>query len=139
MTDLSINDLNASRKGDREALAFELVAIAQKHGATVERRDEPAHKGYSSATICLRISCKGVGAMIDIDNLHGGKISLISWYNIEYPPRDFTPRFCRGVLDVGFKYTFHKATSFPGDWYSLAMALDGGLMLAARGEAFATT
>ena len=52
---------------------------------------------------------------------------------------DFTPRFCRGVLDLGSKYTFHKATSLPGDWYSLAMALDGGLMLAARGEAFATT
>jgi len=82
MTDIDrdeFNAFNASRKADREKIAFALAAIARVHGASIERRDEPANNGYSGAGIVLNFALNGVGAMVDIDNLHGGTWALISW------------------------------------------------------------
>jgi len=130
-----INDLNAGRKADREALALAFTTIAGAWGATVERRDTAAMSGYSGAGIVLRFALNGVGAMLDIDNLHGGKYALIAWFNTEYPSRDFSSKLTTGVGDYNAR-AHHKATSCGDDWYSIAMFLDGGLMVAARGDAF---
>jgi len=131
-----LNQCNASRKGDREVLAGVLVRIAEKQGAEVERRDTPRNPGYSGAGIDLKFELGGVGAILSIDDLHGGDHALISWFNTQYPSRNFTTRFCVCVGDRGQFKPHHKATSCPADWFSLAMFLEGGLMLAARGEAF---
>lgn len=133
---LWISGLNANRKPDRETLAMAFTMIAENRGATVERRDEAANPGYSGQGIALRISCMGVGAMVDIDNIHGGVYALVHWHNSECRGRTFTTRFCNCVGADNAGRAHHKATSFPSDWYSLAMFLDAGLMLAARGEAF---
>lgn len=109
---------------------------AAKHGAQVERRDEPRNPGYHGVGIHLSFTLNGVGAMLDIDNLLGVSTSLIHWYGTERGARNYSSRFniCVGASSSGRPH--HKATSFPGDWYSLAMNLDAGLLLAARGEAF---
>lgn len=133
-----LNGLQASRKADRELIFRCLSGIAAKHGAALERRDEPANPGYSGAGIVLQITLNGVGALIDIDNLHGGKYALIAWHNTKYPPRNFTSRFCVAVGERSNYRPHHKAASCPADWYSLAMFLDGGLCLAVRGEALAS-
>lgn len=132
----TFNALNASRKADREDIAWRICAIVERHGATVERRDDPPTRGYSGASICLRFTLNGLGAMIDIDNLHGGAWSLVSWYPATFPTRNLSARFMRHVALTPFARPHHKATSHPRDWYSLAMFLDAGLCLAARGEAF---
>lgn len=134
-----INDLTASRKGSREILAELFTMIGYRHGAEIERIDSLATPGYSGRSINLRFNLNGVGAMVNIDDLHGGEHALISWHNTKHPARDFTTRFCVCVGEHGNLRPHHKATSQPADWYSLAMMLDGGLMLAARGEAFAPT
>lgn len=131
-----LNACKASRARDREAIAAALLAIVMRHGAQVERIDSPPTPGYCGAGIDLRFSLHGVGAMIDIDDLHGGQFALISWYNTAHPARNFTSRFCGMVGDLAKPRPHHKATSAPADWYSLAMMLDAGLCLAARGEAF---
>lgn len=130
-----INPLKASRKLDRELLASALLALAERQGAEVERQDTPRNPGYSGAGIDLRFELNGVGAMVGIDDLHGGEYSLISWFNTKYPSRNFTTRFCVCVGDTPSRIPHHKATSCPADWFSLAMFLDAGLMLAARGGA----
>ena len=130
------NSLTASRKEDRAKLADTLTKIALKFGATVERQHTPANPGYRGQGIDLTFACKGVGAMIDISDIHGGEWVLIHWFNKDYPPRNFTSRFGVIVGSGGNGRPHHKATSHPRDWYSLAMFLEGGLCLAFRGEAF---
>lgn len=100
------------------------------------RRDDGPNPGYHGASIALRFPLNGVGAMLDIDNLHGGDWSLIHWHNTEYPSRNFTSGFCVNVGDLGRSRPHHKATSHPKDWYSLALNLDAGLCLAAQNQAF---
>lgn len=131
-----LNDWSAKRKHGREVLALIFEVIATNRGATVEKIEGAANPGFHGQSIDLRISCNGVGVMLDIDNIHGGDTALLHWHNIEYPARNFTSRFCAVVGSSSSAKPHHKATSFPADWYSLAMQLDGGLMLAARGAAF---
>lgn len=131
-----LNQCNAGRKGDREFIAATLLHLVGRHGAEVTRQDTPANPGYSGQGIDLAFSLNGVGAMFEIDNLHGGNYALISWFNSKYPARNFTTRFSVCVGDLPNSRPHHKATSCPADWFSLAMFLDGGLMLAARDQAF---
>lgn len=130
------NSLRASRKADRQMIADALTNIATGHGATVERQHRDGSPGYCGQGIGLRIACKGVGAMVDIDDLHGGEWVLIHWYGTEHRARNFTSAFQAAVQSGGHGRPHHKATSHPRNWYSLAMMIDGGLRLAARGEAF---
>jgi hypothetical protein len=132
----SFDALKAGQKRGREMLANALTDIATKHGASVERKHSSATRGYCGQSIDLRIACKGVGAMIDINDLHGGEWVLIHWFNADHEGHKFTSRFGTVVGSGGNGRPHHKATSHPRDWYSLAMMLDGGLQLAARGEAF---
>lgn len=131
-----INGQNANRKPEREVLVMAFTMLAEARGATVERKESEATPGFSGKGIDLRISLNGVGAMVDIDNIHGGMFALIHWHNSECRARTFSPRFCVAVGSPNGDRRHHKATSFPADWFSLAMFLDGGLLLAARGEAF---
>ncbi len=131
-----MNRCMASRKGDREVLAGVLAIIAKRHGAEIERQHTPRNPGYSGAGIDMHFELNGVGARTSIDNLHGGNYALISWFNSKYPARNFTTRFSVCVGDLPNSRPHHKATSCPADWFSLAMLLDGGLMLAARDQAF---
>lgn len=136
-----INGLNAGRKVDREQLALALDAIATVHGAKIERRDDRPNPGYRGCSIYLRITLNGVGASVSLDNLHGGSLALIHWYN-DYGDggrecRDLTSRFASAVRASSGRSP-HKATSCCDDWHALATALDRGLCLAARGEAFET-
>lgn len=130
------NSLRASRQHDRTLIADHLTELATVHGASVERTHSNGTPGYCGQGIDLRIECKGVGAMVDISDLHGGEWVLISWYGTEHRGRNFTSAFSLAVRDGGNGRPHHKATSHPRDWSSLAKMLDGGLMLAARGEAF---
>lgn len=136
-----LNPLSASRKADRETLADILTMIATKHGASVERqhREQPT-RGYYDPSIHLDFACKGVGAMVDISGLHGGAWVLIHWFNAspgwQASNRGFTSAFLLAVKSGGNGRPHRKATSHPRDWSSLAKMLDGGLMIAARGEAF---
>lgn len=133
----TLNNKNASRKADREYIAGVLINIAEKYGAQVERRDDGPNPGFRGASITLGFTLNGVGAMIDINNLHGGDHALIHWYNTEeYPARNFTSRFCGVVGSHSHSRPHHKATSCPNDWFALAMMLDGGLCLANQGSAF---
>lgn len=138
MSDLNrdkLNSMNAGRKADREYITAELLKIASNRGASAECREEPRNIGYHGATIHLEFRSNGVGAMIDVDNLYEGQCTCIHWFNSNFPVQNFTRQFKSGVLAVSRMRAFHKATSIPPDWFSLAMALDAGLMLAQRGEA----
>jgi hypothetical protein len=125
-----------SRKHDRTLIADHLTELAIAHGATVERQHKEPVRGYCGQGIDMRFACKGVGAMVDISDLHGGEWALISWFNDTHPSRNFTSAFSLAVRDGGNGRPHHKATSHPRDWSSLANMLDGGLRIAARGEAF---
>lgn len=124
-----LKTITARKKEDREKIARVLVCLAQSHDAQCERIDD-------RSSITLVFSLAGVGAMIDIDTVQGDQASMISWHNIRHPARNFTPRFCKLVGAGMFAGRHHKASSLPADWYSLAMMLDAGLLLAARSEAF---
>ena len=127
---------NASRKADREYIAAALTGLMARHGAQVERRDDPPNLGYRGASIVLHFTLSGVGALLRIDNLHGGAYSRIYWHNTNYPARNFMSSFCGMVGSHSHGRPQHKATSCPNDWYALAMMLDDGLCLAHQGEAF---
>jgi hypothetical protein len=134
-----INGLFAGRQGEREVLALVFETIALAHGATVVRKVDGRHPGWHSGSIDLRIERNGVGANVGFSNLHGGYHSLISWYNEHGPgpwhTRNFSGPFCGAVREYSGR-PHHKATTCSADWYGLAMALDAGLCLANRGEAF---
>lgn len=127
------------RKEDREAIAACFVAIAEKHGAAIERRDEPRNPGYHGPSILFNFTLNGVGAMLNIDDLHGGNSALISWYS-DYagdygkPVRNYTSAFNVAVGDLLITRPHHKATS-SGTWDRLARYLDAGLAMAAAGTA----
>lgn len=125
------NDLNAkraSRKSDREFIARALCAIVERHGATVTCTEQRWRE------VALDFDLNGVGALVHIDDCFGGYRSLVHWYC--RGGSKFSKRFCRMIGDLRHGRPHHKATSCPSDWYSLAMFLDAGLCLAARGEAF---
>jgi hypothetical protein len=140
MTDMEqelFNSMKSSRKADREFIAATLLEIAQKHGADFKRRDESRTIGYCRAGIMLQFELNDVGAMLNINNLHGGSFALIHWYSstldkVQYYSSTFNVAV--GASSGGRRH--HKATSCPADWYSLAKFLDGGLLLAASGRAF---
>jgi hypothetical protein len=133
-----LNGLNGGRKAEREILAMAFETIAVAHGAAVERREEGPNPGFRGHSIGLRIALNGVGAMVNIDDLHGGSRALIHWYN-DYSEgrqcRDLTARFKTHVRAFGGGSP-HKATTGGAAWADLALCLDAGLLLAARGEAF---
>lgn len=134
-----INGLNAGRKPEREILALALETIAKVHGAKVERREEAPNPGFRGHSVGLRIALNGVGAMVNVDNLHGGACALIHWHN-DYGEgrrecRDLNSHFAVAVRASSGRSP-HKATTCCDDWYALALCLDAGLLLAARGEAF---
>lgn len=126
---------NASRKADREKIAAGFVAVAEKFGAAITRRDTDPNVGYCGAGIDMTFSLNGVGAMIDIDNLHGGDNALIHWYNTEYPVRKFESGFTVAVGQIPIYAPHHKATS-SGTWDLLAARLQAGLRKARDGKAF---
>lgn len=139
---------NASRKADREKIAAGFVAVAEKLGAAITRRDETPTPGYCGEGIYLSFSLNGVGAQIDISDLHGGDYGLISWFNdYSAQPRPdngeywklVTHRFERGFeVAVGSSSDarpHHKATSH-GPWDILAARLQAGLRKARDGKAF---
>lgn len=125
----AFNALNASRKADREGIAWRIRAIVERHGASVEQHDDRRE-------ITLAFSLNGVGALIYIDAVHGGALSLVHWHNTGSPVRNFSRRFCGIVGEAVGARLHHKATSCPANWFSLAMLLDGGLCLAFANEAF---
>ena len=127
--------MNASRKADREAIAASFKAVADKFGAEVLRRDEGPNLGYHGASIYLHFNLHGVGAQVSIDDLHGGEGGLISWFNTDYPARNFTSGFNAAVGDQGMARPHHKATS-SGYWDLLAARLQAGLRHAANKTAF---
>jgi hypothetical protein len=122
----------------RAAIVASLLAVADKFGATVERRDDSAHAGYSGPETVLNIRLNGVGALIGVSDLHerhGFNGALISWHNTEYPPRNFTSGFNCAVGDSGSARPHHKATS-SAEWDLLAARLQAGLRHAFNGTAF---
>jgi hypothetical protein len=133
--------MKASRKADRIAIAAAFREVADKFGATVEQREESPNPGYCGAGIFMSFTLNGVGAQVSIDDLHerhGMAGALISWYNTDYPVRDFAPGFNTAVGDNShFSRPHHKATSI-GSWDVLAARLQAGLRHAANGTANGT-
>ena len=131
--------MNAARKKDREQIARNFIAIAERCGATVERRDFARALGLRGASIDLTFRLNGVGAQLSVSNLHDGERGLISWYN-DYLERGatryFAPAFntaTDAMRDATQRH--HKATS-TGPWARLEMLLLGGLSHAAAETAF---
>lgn len=125
----------------REAIAASLLSVADKFGATVERRDRPALSGYNGAEIILTIRLNGVGALIGVSDLHerhGFNGALISWHN-DYQHHSgawhFTKGFNCAVGEFGSARPHHKATTMAA-WDILAARLQAGLRHAAQGTAF---
>ena len=130
---------SARTKAGRAAIVASLLAVADKFGATVERRDEPAMRGYGAET-SLMIRLNGVGALIGVSDLHerhGFNGALISWHNTQYPVRYFSKGFNCAVGDSGSARPHHKATS-SAEWDVLAARLQAGLRHAANNTAFNT-
>lgn len=135
LCDDSFNALRGGRQEDREAIAWGLRFIAGRHGAALSQHHTEAVGGVVGMGLSLDFSLNGVGAFCSIDSLFEGKTSVLSWHNTEYPLRNFTTAFCEAIGSPQQFGPYHKATSAPLDWYSLAKLLDAGLCLAARGEA----
>ena len=134
----ALDGLRASRKADRIKIAAALEAIAWHHGAETSAEDSPPNKGLCGASIGIRITLKGVGALISIDDLHerhGSQGGLVHWYNAVHPARKFTHTFNGAVGDYGQYKAHHKATSI-GSWARIAGFVDRGLALAAADDAF---
>ena len=130
--------ITARTKAGRAAIVASLVAVADKFGATVERRDESGLAGYNGGETSLTIRLNGVGALIGVSDLHerhGFNGALISWHNTEYPCRYFSKRFNCAVGDSGSARPHHKATSC-AEWDVLAARLQAGLRHAQAGTAF---
>lgn len=133
-----LTGLSASRKADRKRIAAEFTRIAERFGAEVEIREEPAHKGWSGPTIHFSARLDGVGVQCAIDDLHGGSGALLSWFN-DYRgaqlARMFSDPFNIAVGSGIGARPHHKATSV-GNWALLAARLQGGLRHTANGTAF---
>lgn len=129
--------MNASRKKDRETIASWFIDAATRHGASIERTEEPANPGYSGASIKLCFTLNGVGVRVSIDNLHGPSAGIALWYKDWRREKSgkFTPEFNVAVGDLSQYQPHHKATSF-GDWATLALYVDRGLRLASLNQAF---
>jgi hypothetical protein len=137
----ALNSLNANRKADRIRLANLLQRLGEYYGATIERRDETATRGWCGQGIYLSFTLNGVGAQVSISNLHGGNHAIISWYNdysgdVGRKCRNFTGAFNAAVGDLAHGRPHHKATSCPRDWFGLASRLSAGLSTALNGQAF---
>lgn len=132
--------ISARNAKGRAAIVAQLLAVADKFGATVEQRDESAMAGYGAET-SLTIRLNGVGALIGVSDLHerhGFNGAIISWHNTNYPVRYFSEGFNCAVGDSGSARPHHKATS-SAEWDLLAARLQAGLRHAANGTAFLTT
>lgn len=138
---------NARTKGDREKIAAGFIAVAEKFGATITRRDESPTAGYCGPAIYLAFALNGVGAQVDISDLHGGDYGLISWFNdysaqkaqgtsyLTWKTHDFERAFETAVGSESHARPHHKATS-SGTWDLLAARLQAGLRKARDGKAF---
>lgn len=126
---LEPKERNMALRSDREWLAKELSSIAETNKGAISLM-------RNSFNIVCHFACNGVGARIDIGSYFQPNIH---WYNTHGPVRDFTGRFLvtvQAAKSTRTKFSDHKATSHLADWPSLAMALQDGLSLAARGGAF---
>ncbi len=129
-------------KKQRETVARDFIAIAEKHDAAIERRDEGRNPGYHGPSIHLDFCLNGCGVMVNIDDLHGGDGALLHWYSTDAvwtdgsytPPRNYTPTFNAAVGDHRQWRPHSKATS-NGTWEQLARYIDAGLAMAAAGTA----
>ena len=130
----TLNAKKATRKDDRAFIAEALRAIVGRLSPEITEKEFPRELDYSGRTM-LTFELAGVGAQISISAIHGGFCGLISWYNAGHSCLNFTGAF-RVAVGAGTTIARHKATSCPRDWFDLAIALDSGLCLAARGEAF---
>lgn len=119
----------------RLAIARGLRFVAGIHGANVLQQPTEAVGGVVGEGVSMSFSLNGVGAFCSIDSLFAGKTSVLSWHYTGWPLRNFTTAFCEAIGSPQQFGPYHKATSAPLDWYSLAKLLDAGLCLAARGEA----
>ena len=131
--------MNASRKKDRETIAAWFIDAATRHGATIERKDIPADKGWHGPRVDLSATINGVGVSVSVHDLHGGLAGIASWHNDQDgrgpKARLFTPEFNAAVGDLTHYRPHHKATS-AGDWETLALYVDRGLRLASLDQAF---
>ena len=146
----TLRTASARTKAGRKAITAALIAIGERHGATVTTREEAPNPGWRGAGTTLTFTLAGVGALVSVNDLHersGMRGSVLSWHNdytdqqageghfSEWRTYDFTPAFNCAVGDLGRYRPHHKATSI-GEWHDIAHALDCGLELAASGRAF---
>lgn len=125
---------NAARKRDRQLISGYFLQAAHDYGATVEAKEEPRNPGFRGGSIRLRFELNGVGASMSIDDLHGGKDGLISFYNADFPSADFSPAFHGAVRNFP-GIAKHKATAV-GEWGILLDRFRAALAIAKEGAAF---
>lgn len=130
-----LNALNVRQKADRHKIADALCAMAELHGATVDRRNEA--DGYPGPRrIYMSFTLDGAEAHIGLDGDSRSGMPIISWCARGGPGRCFGGTFhaCSGA---GWQSPpHHKATSCPTTVADLVNDLDGGLMSIAGGSAF---
>ena len=146
----TLRTASARTKAGRKAITAALIAIGERHGATVTTREEAPNPGWRGAGTTLTFTLAGVGALVSVSDLHersGMPCSVLSWYNdytdqqargthyTKWRTYNFAPAFNCAVGELGKYRPHHKATSV-GEWHDIARALDRGLELAASGKAF---
>lgn len=124
----SLNHLVLTRATDRETLFAAVSAIADRHGATVERFD---HDREIIATVRL----DGAIASIGIEHLVGCPVPIVSWVARRDEGVVFQRAFCTTIGDQPGARLHHKATSCPSDMDGVLADLDEGLALIAASEA----
>lgn len=113
---------------ERNVLAHAFTKLADIHKAEVYRTD-------SSYGVYLEISLNGVGVSICLDMSNPCDTPMMHWHNVRYPGRAFTAAFCaQAGVDVAAPNSENQLGRGKG-WFDLAMKLNQGLCMAARGEA----
>ena len=126
-----LDRLTVSRKADRRAIADAIAAPLAGLGVIIERKEREGRRD-----IDFQFSLNGVGASVWINADLGDGHFLISWYNTEYPSRNFTEAFNCAVGDLLQPRPHHKATSCSHSWVDLRDRLMTGFGAAGQGLAF---
>ena len=122
--------LTQRRKADREAMADQMAAIAQKFGAEVER---DAHR-LDPSVVYMRLKMPGAyvafGFCAKADGPNG-------WGFLGHWVCDKGRKFRAGFASVASFHPHHKATTAADDFDTFAALVQSGLRQVAKGSAFA--
>ena len=133
--DVPLLGLTERRKADRERMAQLLQALAESHGASVERRP---HDGRCPREITLCIAAPGgLSVVLDVDgNSCQPDVHVIPWHVRPSMPGPVPVRLTPNFGDVN-PHHGQKATHVAYGFEALYWEIHRGLKAAADGTAYA--